>query len=97
MALSNIYREPRREITESVLGILVFSIFVFADYHFATWFHEFSGGARVGCPVPLGFVIGLFALFALVLLLYITHWFGESVCDFLADRGLELRPKIRRR
>lgn len=37
MALSNIFREPRREITESAIGLGIFAAAAWADYHFAVW------------------------------------------------------------
>lgn len=95
MALSNIFREPRREITESVIGIIPLALFLYADYQFALWFHEITGGNKDGCPVFLSLFVGIFGLVAFVLVLNVTHALGERLCDSLADRGLELRPKRR--
>lgn len=98
MALSNIVREPRREITESALGLGVFVIFLYADYHFAMWFRVVTadpGGG--GCPWPLGMIIGVILMAFSVLILLVTHTMGEGICNFLAKHGRELRPKQRRR
>ena len=36
MALSNIFREPRREITETAVGLLPILVFLFLDYKFVS-------------------------------------------------------------
>lgn len=91
MALSNIFNEPRRELTESVVGIAVFAAvvtpLVIADYLFSLWFHEATGGGTKGCPWQLGMLLGvLFAAVGLLLisgLLGLTHAIGEDVCNAL--------------
>jgi len=97
MALSNIFREPRREITESVIGIAFFAAFLFVDSYFARWFHGITGGDQHGgCPVPIGYVFGIFGFGVLWIILGVTHGIGENICNALARRGLELRPKDRK-
>lgn len=97
MALSNIVREPRREITESAIGIGALFIFLYADYHFALWFYTTTGGGNQGCPWLIGMVLGCVLTVILVAFLFMTHWIGEGICGFLARLGVELRPKDRRR
>lgn len=96
MALSNLFREPRREITESALGLAVFAVFLYPDYRFALWFGEITGDASGRCPWPIGMLLGAALLALCVLALFILHWVGEGICDFLARHGVELRPKERR-
>lgn len=96
MALSNIFREPKRELIESAIGICLFACGLWVDYHFACWFHDATSGVQGGCPVPLGMVIGIILLAVTWLALLFTHFIGELICDSLALRGLELRPKNRR-
>lgn len=98
MALSNIFREPRREITESVIGIAAFGGFLFFDSYFARWFHDVTGSVNPhnACPIPIGYVVGIFAFVLLLLIVFLTHLLGEGLCDFMANRGLELRPRNRR-
>ena len=104
MALSNIFREPRREITESCLGIILLGGYIAADAAFGVWlqnrcgFERFSDGS-VWHHVPwgLGMLIGIGITVAFVAVLLITHEIGEGVCDALAERGVELRPKVRPR
>lgn len=96
MALSNIRVEPRREITESLVGIALVVGFLFGDYLTGIWFshhdesHSIALGMVVG-PMMLAVVIVVSAM-----ILYLTHFLGEVLLDFMADTvGLELRPKQR--
>jgi hypothetical protein len=103
MALSNIRREPRREITESLIGIVVGGLFLGIDYCFSVWFYGVTGGdAYKGAPIvpiaigmlilPLGlsFLVLVWMVFA-----YGTHALGEIVCEKLAAHNLDPRPKDR--
>lgn len=93
MALSNIFREPRREITETLVGVVLVGGFAFIDFKFA----KFGCGAescKVGC-ITFGMVIGVIAAIVAGLLLGLMHWVGEEICNSLAKVGLELRPKAR--
>lgn len=92
MALSNIFREPRREITESIVGIVLVGLLLGADYRFATWFEVATGGDGKGCPWPIGLIFGAGAAFFLVIAAVATHQIGDSICNALDRRGLQLRP-----
>lgn len=102
MALSNIFREPRREITESLVGFSIFLLPLYLDYRFSLFFEAATTtpGKQDYCPWPLGMVVGAFAIafvfFALMGIAYGTHAAGEGICNVLAARGLELRPRNRR-
>lgn len=102
MALSNIFREPRREITESVIGVatcvLVAAAFYWVDDYFATMFmnsgrHHDAGdwwfAMLMGIPLAGGF--GALS----VGLLIATHEFGDVICDMAESRGMQLRPRNR--
>jgi hypothetical protein len=96
MALTNISKEPRREITETILGLLVVTLVLFPDYFAAVRFQEASGGFKNGCPWPIGMIfiplviLGLGALsFGSVLLI---HFIGEKVCGFLRKFNIDPRP-----
>lgn len=98
MALSNIFREPRREITESVLGIVPAILIGWIDWQFACWFQGSIMPADktfrlVGCL--FGLVLIGASIFIPYGILLLTHSWGESICNALARRGLELRPKRR--
>jgi hypothetical protein len=99
MALSNIFREPRREITESVVGTLVIVPFFVADWYLSCWLQAVD--AKPPAPFILLMVFGAMVILVgiglLVLLLGITHTFGEAVCEALENRGLHLRPRDRYR
>ena len=43
MALSNIFREPRREIVETIVGLITVGAFMYVDYKFSCWNEEFWG------------------------------------------------------
>lgn len=94
MALSNIVREPRREITESAVGIALVAAFVAGDYWFSLWLQNAMGGWSY-CPWPLGMWAGVALALGLVLVTVITHAIGEEVCDALQRRGVHLRPRQR--
>lgn len=96
MALSNIFREPRREIVETAVGFAFLALPIFADYKFAVWFnHVTTGPTKVGCPWPLGMFLGLVTLAVSLLVLFVIHDIGDNVCNAFARRGIYLRPKQR--
>src|SRR6185295_6238663 len=103
MALSNIFREPRREITESAVGIGVFALLYAAPGTvFAMWLGPYIAGGDCGitCSAILaGLVIWPVFLTATVLssaaVLFVTHEIGEELCDSLERRGVHLRPRNR--
>lgn len=96
MALSNILNEPRREITETLIGLVPIVALLYCDYRFALWFQAFTGGPEKGCPWPGGLLIGLLIFMFGLLLLLAIHFVGEEICDALANRGFDPRPKVRR-
>jgi hypothetical protein len=106
MALSNVFREPRRELTESAVGIAI-TVAVLGpvlglDYLFGLWFYEFMGGAKAG-PVGEGVLFGMLIGAVVILVgglviflgLLVTHAIGEGVCNALQRRGVHLRPRVR--
>lgn len=97
MALSNIFREPRREITESVLGIAPLAVWLYVDYHLSVAIEAAVGPGNLPWQAAMFLLtLGLGAsLFFLTLLALATHALGETICNALARRGLELRPKNR--
>lgn len=99
MALSNIFREPRREITESIAGIVVLALCIIPVHLFATWFRDVVSAKDPGqrlFVMVVGYLLAGAAVFVLCVLAFATHALGESICDALAKRGLELRPRERR-
>src|ERR1700689_3955199 len=98
MALSNIFREPRREITESVIGTIPIALFCWLDYRFAVWFQAYTMSANSNDYVTweAGLLIGVVGLLLIFLvtaaLLLLCHAIGEVICDSLGNKGLELRP-----
>jgi uncharacterized membrane protein YfcA len=96
MALSNFRREPRRELTESAIGIGFTIVWLSADYFISS---------RLYHPVPKNFdwpilmfvmiLVGMGAPFLAYLLLHLTHAVGEVVCGWLKAVNLDPRPKQR--
>lgn len=100
MALSNMKREPRREITETTLGVIGLLLFAFADMILSRWFDHkvhFSGPDNPYPLLPL--LIVPFSLLCGAGLLwvgvYTVHFVGEVACDVLKSLGLDPRPKYR--
>lgn len=99
MALSNIFNEPRREITESAIGIAVFAaavgVVVLPGYIIASHIKD--------SLMPFGmawFLSSMFVVFCYVFLLCIlqlTHIWGDAACDALEGRGIQMRPLQRYR
>lgn len=101
MALSNIFNEPRREITESALGVGLFAAAVFGDYHLAHWFHKHDPTTDVflGMVLLPILICCLLIMGALVLAggSILIHALGEGACNLLEDFGIQLRPTQRYR
>jgi hypothetical protein len=96
MALSNIFREPRREITETLVGLLVLGPALYMAKHMA----DVTGG-KDAPPYVVRYIVLLLAIMAAVgitmAVCWAIHEVGESFCNYLAKHGLELRPKNRPR
>lgn len=93
MALSNIFREPRREITESLVGLSVVSVVAYADYIFAEWFHVLTGPTGA-CPVAVGMIFGATFMVVACIGLAAAHALGDGICNRLGR--FDPRPKVRR-
>lgn len=103
MALSNIFREPRREITESVAGLVVFAVVVFVDYSFGLWLQDYAGmcgpagtsNSYICLPWQIGMAFGILLALLAFLALIITHALGDAICNALDRQGIHLRPRNR--
>jgi hypothetical protein len=102
MAISNLRNEPRREITESVIGILTVAImlplYVYACHRFVMMFDPSPSDyypAHI-FTILFGWAIGGTAIAVIYwLLVYFTHDVGEFVCGWMKNLGFDPRPKIR--
>ena len=101
MALSNIFREPRRELTESVVGLVagiaVLGSIALADFLIALCLVRLLNGT---IDVSMdefraAMLLGLVVLLCMIPVALITHALGEGVCDTLQARGIHLRPRNR--
>ena len=102
MTISNIRREPRREITESLVGIGVFAVLSAIDFGLAVWGHADDPSHSTlewACMwfFALAFLAVVVAIALLVVKVFLlaTHAIGESVCNSLETRGIRLRPRQR--
>ena len=102
MALSNIFREPRREITEQVFGTAAVGIpiaFVWwASGQAPAGFYGAgaAGYAERGLMMLAIMLAGVVGLFAVVGLSLFVHSVGEDICGALARHGADPRPRQRR-
>lgn len=98
MALSNILREPRREITESLVGIVIIGALLGGDYYLARWEEHLGGyysdgsawgpwGVWMFMNIPIVMILGAMVVF--------THFIGDVACDAMEKRGVDLRPRQR--
>ncbi len=99
MALSNIFREPRREITESAVGLGIFGVYAYGIYHAARWFNDITGGSHHGMPIALAMLLTFFASILACMLFFLiivaTHALGDGICNALQKQGIHLRPRNR--
>lgn len=97
MALSNMKNEPRRELTESFLGITFTIVFLLADYKVAHWLASgFENSAdRIGFTVVF-MAIGGCIVPLVIALAHLTHWLGDKICDCMGTFNLDPRPKNRK-
>lgn len=96
MALSNLRNEPRREITEQVVGVALFALFIAADYGIvaalgAKKTDEWAVGMFL---VAMGLIGGSGILFLLTIAI---HGLGDLACNGLAKFGFDPRPAQRYR
>lgn len=107
MALSNIFKEPRREITETLIGIAVIGglggALVWGDYALAVAVlrpgpsldGSTSYGERIAMAMVFYPIAMLVALIAAGLCLAVVHAAGENICNRLQTHGVHLRPRRR--
>lgn len=97
MALSNMWWEPRREITETVAGV----VWLGGSFWLSVWLTNHSWTDTPSNP-PYGLAIAfwLIAVMAAPLVLiglaYLIHMAGEGVCALLGAINLDPRPRQRR-
>ncbi len=104
MALSNIWNEPRREITESVVGFIsVIGLYIAPGIAFGFWLGPKVADTpgKGNCLETCSIILSSLFLWPLTLaviaavsafLIFGTHSIGESICDALQNRGIRLRP-----
>lgn len=99
MSLSNLREEFGREITETAVGfgvVLLLPIILMglaAVFPVAATFWA-SVGSWILVLMVVVSVVGVFGL-VLFICVSVVHSIGEDICNFLARRGHELRPRRR--
>ncbi len=93
MALTNILREPRREITEIAVGAGTVCAFLVPIYLFGRWMEQFSNRDGEPCPLFLGMFAGFLVIVVVVVILFLVHAIGEAICNNLQRNGIDLRPR----
>jgi len=88
MALSNIFNEPRRELTETFVGILIVSAVLLIDYAFASLLENYTG-----LPWSAGMILGILSIIVVIGFLIVIHAIGEEICDLLQRHNIHLRPR----
>jgi len=104
MALSNIFREPRRELTETAVGLFVAAPLCWGWYLAADSFAR-SGACGQDCDsyaegfvvgIMLTGIVGVIGIAVILLCAFGIHTMGEGICNALERRGVHLRPRRRR-
>ncbi|HWY35705.1 MAG TPA: hypothetical protein VNX68_13755 [Nitrosopumilaceae archaeon] len=92
MALSNTFKEPRREIIETIVGLIIFIPFAIIDYKITWWLLMWDpGDYNFG-----GALVASTGLLCLVILLFvIIHAIGDVICTKLEQAGFQIRPRQR--
>lgn len=99
MALSNIGNEPRRELTESAVGIIAGGGWLFVAYLIAKHIDPYYV-SQYTPPwwVTVSLVTAAVSFLGPILffgMLYFTHLIGEEVCDWLKALRIDPRPSQR--
>jgi hypothetical protein len=94
MALTNIITEPRREITETVIGIAAVGGYVAANYATARWLRPWFYPFRDD-PLLIVMIAILVLTIVAVFLLFLVHAVGESISNWLGRQGHDPRPAQR--
>jgi uncharacterized BrkB/YihY/UPF0761 family membrane protein len=99
VALSNVFREPRRELIETGVGAVIVAGIVVITTIPATYIANTMTRVDPKFDYSLAFVLGVaivvVAGLLTCLIAMIVHSVGEEVCDKLEKNGIRLRPKER--
>jgi hypothetical protein len=88
MSLANILNEPKKELTESALGIIAVSIAASPAAVFAYWFAGKMQDEHTGWGFCffLGFSLALFGYFLMAAIVAFTHFVGEQIVKAYQQR-----------
>lgn len=95
MALSNMLNEPRRELTETAVGIGVAAGVCLLDYAFANWLADVTAGTPARAPLAIWLAVGLVVIIFGGMAIVAIHAIGDATCNALQRQGVHLRPRRR--
>jgi len=98
MALSNILREPRREITETAIGLSLIVLFCLADYYLADIVYSsmmMIDDRHDNFLHVMSFIASALVIIVIIGGFVLAHSMGQSLCDWLQKNNIHLRPKRR--
>jgi len=97
MALSNIFREPRREITESVVGVGALLVFGGGYVRLIVWLADslYRPGDNYSGDLFACFLFSIVAMIVIWIVVAVAHRIGEAICNALQASGIHLRPRQR--
>lgn len=92
MALTNIFNEPRREIIETMVGVVLVGAAIGIVGYLALWLNNF----QIDRTLPSAVFIVLVMIIVLIAVIVAIHSVGEWFCNWLEDRyNINLRPRER--
>lgn len=101
MTISNMANEPRRELTESAVGLLVCAAVLTGVAWYLWWLtlllHSWFPGNSMSDDFITALVGSILLGIVLAIAIPFTHFIGDLICDFFGDHGLHLRPVWRRK
>lgn len=96
MALSNIFNEPRREITESLIGIVCLIPVGISAYWIACRIVEADDKLPFPAALLMGFLLTAAWIISLIMFIFATHILGDKVCNLFQTGRIHLRPRERK-
>lgn len=95
MTIANMRNEPKREITESAVGITAIIGAVIGGYYGTCYIQSiisWNDTITLGGTYALSALILLAIIIILCIAIPLTHFVGDLICGGLEDLGIQLRP-----
>lgn len=100
MALSNILNEPRRELTEQAVGLVILIALFWPAYYVGEGLYRHDPPSYQNTPnwwfdMFAGVLFTAMGWVGVITITLFMHRVGEKLCNLLAQQGWEVRPKKR--